>query len=166
MATIDEIVEILKEHFSDLEIALFAEHAGEPYILVPVEAIEEVMRFLRHDEHLQFNSLIDLCGVDYPPEHIAVVYHLHSLSLFHRVKVKVHAPRENGKVPSVSTIWGLADWMEREVYDLLGVNFSGHPDLRRLLLPPDWVGHPLRKDYQEQEAYNGIPTVRPTEPGK
>jgi NADH-quinone oxidoreductase subunit C len=162
MATIDEILEILKGQFPSLDITLHRELAGDPYLLVPHETIDQVMNFLRHEESLLFDSLMNISGVDYPPDFIAVVYHLHSFGHRHRLTVKVMAPRHFGIVPSVTPVWAFADWQEREVYDLLGIKFANHPDLRRILMPPDWVGHPLRKDYKEQAEYNGIPTSRIT----
>lgn len=160
MATIEEILGILKEEFSSVEMTLHNEDAGDHYIQLPYETIDKICSFLRDDERLQFNSLMNMTGVDFPPDFIGVVYHLHSLPLRHRVTLRIMAAREGGSVPSVSKIWALADWFEREIFDLLGLDFAGHSDLRRLLLPKDWIGHPLRKDYQEQPEYNGIPTVR------
>ncbi|MBN2383198.1 NADH-quinone oxidoreductase subunit C [bacterium] len=160
MADIHEITAILREQFSGLELTVHSADAGDPSIQVPCETVFNICQFLRDDDRLRFNSLMSMTGIDYPPDFIAVVYHLHSLSLRHKVTIRTMAPRDNGSVPTVSSVWALADWLEREIFDLLGLSFSGHPDLRRLLLPEDWVGHPLRKDYQEQAEYHGIPTVR------
>lgn len=91
---------------------------------------------------------------------IHVVYHLRSYATGQSVTVKVSLPRQSARVATVSTLWKCADWHERECYDLLGVQFLGHPDLRRLLLPDDWQGHPLRKDYEQPAQYQGIPTTR------
>jgi NADH-quinone oxidoreductase subunit C len=89
-----------------------------------------------------------------------VVYHLFSYRHRHGIVLKVEADRAAPSVPSVEAVWKAANWMEREVFDLFGVEFPGHPDLRRVLLPDDWVGHPLRKDYQEAGGYHGISNVR------
>ncbi len=91
---------------------------------------------------------------------IEVVYHLFSYRHRHAVVVKAAASRDAPTLPTVSTVWRAAIWQEREIFDLLGVVFTGHPDLRRILLPEDWVGHPLRKDYVEPTEYHGISTKR------
>ena len=85
-----------------------------------------------------------------------VLYHISSIPLEHAVILKLTVEREGQKVPSLASLWRTADWHEREIFDLFGLEFSGHPDLRRILLPADWEGHPLRKDYVEQEKYHGI----------
>ena len=130
---------------------------------VPIapEAIAGVCEFLRSEPALAFDCLSNLSGVDYPKRAvIEVVYHLFSYRHRHWIVLKVGAPRDNPIVPSVAGVWSHADWQEREVFDLLGVTFTGHPDLRRLLMPEDWPGHPLRKDFVEPEEYHGIPTSR------
>ena len=91
-----------------------------------------------------------------------MVYHLYSYPLRHEAVLKVSVPRDRPRLPSAADLWHNANWLEREQYDLLGVVFDGHPDLRRLLLPDDWVGHPMRKDYQEAAEYRGMPTTRPS----
>jgi NADH-quinone oxidoreductase subunit C len=91
---------------------------------------------------------------------IEVVYHLLSYRHRHAFVLKVEAARAAPVIPTVEVVWKAANWHEREVYDLFGVDFPGHPDLRRILLPDDWVGHPLRKDYQEAGGYHGISNVR------
>lgn len=149
--------------------------AIDPWIEVAPDAIPEVGRYLRDDAELKFNFLHCVSGVDYfEPDpkkaakidwqpHFEVLYHLSSMVHKHRLVVKLILPRwKDGvegqlpEVPTVSHIWSTADWHEREVYDLSGVRFVGHPDLRRILCPEDWVGHPLRKDYQMPVEYHGI----------
>ncbi len=121
----------------------------------------EVCRFAKHEPALRFDCLSCLSGVDYPKrEVIEVVYHLYSYRLRHWCVLKVETPRDAARVPSVGGVWASAEWPEREVFDLLGVDFAGHPDLRRLLMPEDWPGHPLRKDFVEPEEYHGITTSR------
>jgi NADH-quinone oxidoreductase subunit C len=118
-------------------------------VYVERERIVEVCDYLRQDEETSFNYLSDLTCVHYPERVDApfeVVYNLFSISTNERVRLKVRTD-ENTGVESVTGVWPSANWLEREVYDLFGVPFAGHPDLRRLLLPPDWEGHPLRKDY-------------------
>ena len=110
--------------------------------------IVEVCTYLRDTPELEFDFLTDLTAVDYPqrPKRFDVVYHLYSMSRNHRLRVKA-AVGENETIQSVTGIWKTADWDERECYDMFGVIFAGHPDLRRILLPEDWEGYPLRKEY-------------------
>jgi NADH-quinone oxidoreductase subunit C len=149
--------------------------ALDPWVEIAAGSIIEVARFLKTDEALAFDALNDLCGVDYfesdPKKaakfghdpHVEVVYHLYSYRRRHAIVLKVKVPRwKDGRpgqlpdVPSVSLVWAIADWHEREAFDLVGVNFTGHPDLRRILCTEDWVGHPLRKDYEFPLEYHGI----------
>jgi NADH-quinone oxidoreductase subunit C len=124
--------------------------------------IEQVCEYLRDTPDLAFDYLECITGVDYPDDkHIVVVYHLYSYAKKHRVVLKAFLDREDPAMPTLVNVWSAANWQERECFDLLGVLFEGHPDLRRLLLPDDWEGHPLRKDYEEKEEYHGIPTIRP-----
>jgi NADH-quinone oxidoreductase subunit C len=128
---------------------------------VTAAAIADVGQFLKTDPALAFDCLSNLSGVDYPKRAvIQVVYHLFSYRHRHWCVLKVDATRDNPVVPTLANLWSIADWLEREVFDLLGVTFEGHPDLRRLLMPEDWPGHPLRKDFVEPEEYHGIATSR------
>jgi NADH-quinone oxidoreductase subunit C len=172
---IEEIHSLLVDTFGSEAVVELKTDAIDPWITVAAAQLEEIARFLKTDERLQFNHLNDLTAVDYletdekkqkkfPYEpHLEVVYHLSSLPLKHRMVLKVSLPRwandEPGKlpeVPSVAGVWGIADWHERETYDLMGVRFTGHPNLKRILCPEDWVGHPLRKDYEFPLEYHGI----------
>jgi NADH-quinone oxidoreductase subunit C len=155
-----EIHEQLKAKFGDT-ILLWNEESIDPFCVVDHEKILEVATYLRDDPELRFDFLMCHTGVDYPPKHIAVVFHLFSYAKRHTFVLKVLLPREKPEVESVSGIWPTAEWLERECYDLLGVVFRHHRDLRRVLLPEDWVGFPHRKDYQEEATYHGIPTTRP-----
>ena len=133
----------------------------EPYLFVEPQAILEVCRFLRDDPSTKFEVLSDLTALDWPKEEkIQVVYHLYSYGQKHQIVLKVDLPRANPKIATTEGIWKVANWFEREVYDLFGVIFEGHTDLRRIMLPDDWVGYPLRKDYVEQEEYDGMSTQR------
>ena len=89
-----------------------------------------------------------------------MAYNLHSMDILHKLEVRIEVLREGGSIFSVANIWRTADWHEREVYDLFGINFEGHPDLRRILLPFDWEGHPLLKDYTTPDYYRGIPVPK------
>ncbi|MES1172443.1 MAG: NADH-quinone oxidoreductase subunit C [Bacteroidota bacterium] len=125
--------------------------------------VVEVMRALRDDAGLRFDFLQNLTAVDWlKRDVIEVVYHLFSYAHRHSACIKVELPRAAPRVPSVAAVWPTANWLEREQYDLLGVVFEGHPDLRRLLMPDDWVGHPMRKDFHEPKSYRGMPTSRPS----
>jgi len=121
---------------------------GEVTIIVPREAIVGVCEFLRDENG--FDMLADLCGCDRGPEddpRFEVNYHLFSTSHYRRLRLKVLLSEDDPHVETVSSVWKTADWHERETYDLFGVVFDGHPDLRRILLPSDFDGHALRKDY-------------------
>ena len=122
---------------------------GETTLIIESAHIAEVARFCRDTEGLEFNFLSDLCAVDYYPQEprFAVCYHLYSIFFNRRVRLKVYLSSDDPHVPSVTELWPSANWQEREAFDLMGIVFAGHPDLRRVLLPRDWVGHPLRKDY-------------------
>lgn len=127
-----------------------------PCIIVPAEIIREVALHLRDDGELLFDTLMCLSGVDNADGTLGVVYHLDSMPLRHKVTVKVTVPADNPHVPTCDRVWRIAEWHEREAFDLIGVIFDGNQDLRRILLPEDWEGHPLRKDYEVPEFYNGM----------
>jgi NADH-quinone oxidoreductase subunit C len=108
-----------------------------------------------------FDFLQNLTAVDWiKDERIELVYHLWSYARRQERVVRIDLARAQPEAPSVADVWRAADWYEREQFDLLGVVFTGHPDLRRILMPADWVGHPMRKDYVEAASYNGMPTTR------
>jgi NADH-quinone oxidoreductase subunit C len=122
-----------------------------PTIVVPAAQIAEVCRILRDHPALQFDVCLDVTAADYFPRapRFHVVYHLVSISRAFTLRVKVIVP-DKTEVPTISTVWRSANWQEREVWDLFGIVFAGHPNLNRLLTPDDWEGHPLRKDYPTQ----------------
>ena len=133
----------------------------DEFCQVKPEKLVEVATFLRDDASMRFDFLQCISAVDWIKEgSIQVVYHLYSYPLRHSFVIKATTPRDAALVPSVVGVWPTADWMEREQYDLFGVAFTGHPDLRRLLMPDDWPGHPMRKDNKEAAEYRGMPTVR------
>lgn len=126
------------------------EALGETTLIVPREQIVSVCGFLKTWSETRFDFLADLCGVDRGAEEeprFEVNYHLFSTTKYHRWRLKVLLNEDNVHVDSVTSIWRTANWHERETYDLFGVIFDGHPDLRRILLPEDWQGHALRKDF-------------------
>jgi NADH-quinone oxidoreductase subunit C len=140
-------VKRLKEKFSDsiLEVSTFR---GEVTITVLKKEIFEICKFLHSDPDLQYHLLTDLCGLDFFPQtpRFGVVYHLCSLKSNQRLRVKTRV-EELESIPSVESIWKVANWYEREAYDLFGITFENHPDLRRIMLWDGFEGHPLRKDY-------------------
>ena len=155
-----EIHALLVDRFGDAVGAL-SEPKIDPFCVVKRERIVEVCRFLETEPGLELDFLEDLTAIDWPKRNvIEVVYHLLSYTHRHSIVLKVEADRANPVVPTVEGVWKTANWFEREVYDLFGVTFEGHPDLRRIMLPDDWIGHPLRKDYQEAGGYHGLSNVR------
>ncbi len=128
---------------------------GEVTVIVAPAKLLEVATILRDDEKFQCEQLIDVCGVDYseyqgskrPDERFAAVYHLLSVTLNHRIRVRTFATGEVPLVPSVNDIWSGANWFEREAFDMFGIVFDGHPDLRRILTDYGFIGHPFRKDF-------------------
>lgn len=159
----EEIVQFLVERFSE-EIILGIDTEATPSIVhVKARHIAEVCLELHENEQTYFDYLSCLSGIDNGPEAntMEVIYHLYSIPYDISLGLKVQVPRnKEGEplphVPTVSYIWRTANWHEREAYDLLGIHFAGHPDLRRILLAADWEGYPLRKDYKLQEYYHGI----------
>ncbi|MBS0385621.1 MAG: NADH-quinone oxidoreductase subunit C [Proteobacteria bacterium] len=121
---------------------------GELTLMVRADQVLTVLTFLRDDPRCKFTTLIDICGADYPerPKRFDVVYHLLSMQLNHRVRVKIETDEQTA-VPSVVSLFPCADWFEREAFDMYGILFAGHPDLRRLLTDYGFQGHPLRKDF-------------------
>ncbi|HSI88339.1 MAG TPA: NADH-quinone oxidoreductase subunit C [Pyrinomonadaceae bacterium] len=140
-------VEAVKSENADW-VSGIVDALGEVTITVPAGSIVEVCSFLR-DSH-GYDMLADLCGADRGPEEdprFEINYHLFSTGHYRRLRLKVLLPEDEPVVPTVTVLWKTADWHERETYDMFGVTFEGHPDLRRILLPSDFDGHALRKDY-------------------
>jgi len=150
-----EIYSKVKERFPQGVLELKTDQ-GDPWMEVAPAAIAEVSAFLKENEDLLFDCLMCLSGVDYSQE-LAVVYHLFSMPRRHKIVLKVRLNKESPCLPTVERVWPGAGFFEREAYDLFGIIFQGHSDLRRLLLPDDWEGHPLRKDYQYPASYHGVP---------
>lgn len=149
--------------FTDAVDTSAKEGPRDPFFKVRPEAARAVLAFLRDEPALRFDFLQNLTAVDWAgQQRLQVVYHLFSYPHRHEAVVKLDLPREAPRAASVAGLWKNADWLEREQFDLLGVVFEGHPDLRRLLMPDDWVGHPMRKDYREPREYRGMPTSRPS----
>ena len=147
-----QIAKIIEEKFAG-QVLGTATHAGQAGVSLKKDMIREVCRFLRDEPAIKMDHLSDLTAVDYsryPGDagpRFEVVYHMISTVHRHRIRLKVRVPEEDPRVDSVTSIWQTANWHERETYDLMGITFDGHPNLRRILMPDDWEGHPLRKEY-------------------
>jgi NADH-quinone oxidoreductase subunit C len=158
MAENNRAVMKLKEKFSGSLVDV-AEFRGEVSVTVKKEDIVAILGFLKKD--LSYDYLVDVTAVDYLGEEprFMMVYHLCSIANKDRIRVKAAVTEQACSIDTVSGLWNAANWLEREVYDLMGVDFVGHPDLRRILMTDDWVGHPLRKDYPlqgpDREPYKG-----------
>ncbi len=153
--TLKDIHGKLAAKFSEKVFDWLEPEAGDGWIEIEPLAWAEIAAHLKADPDLQFDYLRMISGVDYS-DHIQVVYHLMSYARDHDCVIKVKLERKDPRVASVMDLWPAADWHERETYDMLGVTFEGRDELRRILLPEDWVGYPLRKDYEQPDEYHGI----------
>lgn len=157
---VEDIHQAIEAKFGTESATIINPQSLQPILLIPSSHLLGICQFLKDGKDLFFDYLASLTAIDNGPDkgNIDVLYHLTSIPYQRNCILKVRIPREIEKatLPSVSKIWQTANWHEREAFDLVGVVFEGHPDLRRILLPNDWVGHPLRKDYQEEELYHGI----------
>jgi NADH-quinone oxidoreductase subunit C len=152
-----QIASAIKEKFGD-KITASLPADKHPRVHLNAEHWREVAEFLLREPSLKFDWLANLSGVDYvADDKMCVVYDLWSFDHRHVFAVKVYTSRENASVPSVADFWPAADWHEREAFDMFGIDFPGHPDLRRILCADDWEGFPLRKDYVFPREYHGIP---------
>ncbi len=146
------VVEAIKARFPD---AVVATHAwrGDDTVILKRESLVDVCRFLKTDPAMDFNLPVDVCGVDYlgkKEPRFEVVYHFYSIDKRHRIRLKVEVDEDDCWVPSVIGVWKGVDWFEREAWDMMGIRFEGHPDLRRILMYEEFEGHPLRKDYPQR----------------
>lgn len=139
---------------SALPGALLSTHSfrDESTLVVAPQDLLPVCRFLRNSSGLVYNFLSDISAVDYWPEQerpgrFGICYHLLSMLYSRRLRVKIYVAEDEAAAPSLTPVWPAANWLEREIFDLMGIHFSGHPDLRRILMPSDWDGHPMRRDY-------------------
>ena len=142
------VVEKLRGRFGDA-VADSKEFRGELTVVVPKEKIVDVCRFLKEDAELSYDMLVDLCGIDMytPSARFGVIYNLYSLKNKHRIRLKTFTEEGHPSVPTVSKVWSTANWHERETFDMFGILFEGHPDLRRMYLPDEFEYYPLRKDF-------------------
>ena len=150
-----EISSLLKDQFGE-GILESKPEVLSPWSVVDPSRILEVCRFMHDDERLKMDHLELLGGVDFK-DRIEVVYVLNSLTYHHRHTLKCRLPRENPTIHTVESVWKVANWHEREAYDMFGIVVEGHSDLRRILCPDDWEGFPLRKDYKFPKSYRGMP---------
>ncbi|MDA8087572.1 MAG: NADH-quinone oxidoreductase subunit C [Nitrospiraceae bacterium] len=151
-----QIAEKIKETFPD-EVAAVSQFRDQVSVHLKKDRIFEICQYLHDTPELDFDYLVDVCGVDYlgkKTPRFEVVYHMYSIAQRHFIRLRAQVPEEEPVIRSVVPVWRGADWHERECFDMMGIRFEGHPDLRRILLPEDWVGHPLRKDYPV-EGYSG-----------
>lgn len=152
------IVEKIKARFAT-EVLDVVEFRGETTVTVKKDQIVDICKFMRDD--LGYNLLCDLCAVDYMGQapRFMVVYNLYNITTKQRFRIKAPVEEQDATIDTVCTVWSTANWLEREVWDLMGIEFNNHPDLRRILMAADWEGHPLRKDYPVQgpdrEPYQG-----------
>jgi NADH-quinone oxidoreductase subunit C len=147
-----QIAKIIEEKFAG-QVLGTTSYAGQVGVSLKKDMIRDICLFLRDEPSVKMDHLADLTAVDYsryPGDagpRFEVVYNMISTVHNHRIRLKVRVPEEDPRVDSVTSVWQTANWHERETYDLMGIKFDGHPDLRRILLTEDWEGHPLRKEY-------------------
>lgn len=147
-----DIAEKIKERFPD-QVVDVAEFSGQVSVIVKKDQIVPILKYLHDDPLLSFDHLQDLTAVDYLKKkdvRFEVVYNLYSIRYRHHIRIRAQVPENDTKINSSVPIWAGADWHERECFDMFGIVFTGHPDLRRILMPEDWEGYPLRKDYPLQ----------------
>lgn len=154
--TPQEIANSVTSKFADGIVEAKLDGVIDPFIKVAPARWPEVAAMLRNEADLDFDYLMCLSGVDWGKGILGVVYHLFSMTKRHKIVVRVDLPVADPVVASVADLWPTADWHEREAYDMLGIRFTNHPDLRRILLPEDYPGHPLRKDFKVPEFYQGM----------
>lgn len=143
------IAERIKEKYPD-EVLEIKEFRGQASVILKKSRILEICRYLHDEPDLYFDYLVDVCGIDYlgkKEKRFEVVYHLFSIKHRHSIRLKAEVPESDALIDSVTTVWAGVNWHERECFDMFGIVFKGHPDLRRILMPEDWEGYPLRKDY-------------------
>jgi len=160
----EKIAEHIRTAFPD-EVIESVGFRGQVSVMVKKNRIKEMLLFLRDEPELSFDYLADLCGVDNlgrRETRFQVVYQLYSIKFGHRIRIKADVPIDDCIIDSVTEVWKGANWHERECFDMFGIVFKGHPDMRRILLPEDWEGHPLRKDYPAEgteEKWKGFAEV-------
>ncbi len=167
------LIDLIKQNFPDAVLGTHAQQ-GDETVVLDAKSWHAVHAFLRDDERAQMDMLMDLTAVDFPEREprFEIVSHLYSLNKGHRVRLKARVGDADGdevEIDTVSDLWGSANWMEREAFDMFGVSFVGHPDLRRILMYPEFIGHPLRKDYPAEKiqplvAYREVDNIQKVAP--
>jgi NADH-quinone oxidoreductase subunit C len=150
---------MIADKIAGLGFQFTPEPNSTPYtIRVESRDLLPISQILQSHAELYFDQLTCVTGLDNGPEvgTMEVLYHFYSIPFHHALVIKIMVPREQAEVESLAGVWKSANWMEREVYDMFGIKFANHPDLRRILMPTDWEGFPLRKEYRQQEGYHGI----------
>ena len=166
----ERVLTVLKEKFGDSIIETHS-FLGDDTAVVAPALWKDICAFLKNEPQMGFDMLVDLCGVDYPTRETGrfeVVLHLYSTTRRHRVRIKARVGDQEGdgaELDSISEVWPGANWFEREAYDLMGITFKGHPDLRRILMYPEFEGHPLRKDYPANKTQPLVPYRTEAEAG-
>jgi len=157
MLTFDQILTIVKESCAQAPPAVDEESTPKAVRIDKLDLLH-VARSLQQDPTTYFDMLSCVTGIDNGPDAatMEVAYNLYSIPFNQHLMIKVVLPRDKPEIESLSNLWKTADWHEREIFDMYGIFFLNHPDLRRILMPADWVGHPLRKDYKHQEYYRDI----------
>jgi NADH-quinone oxidoreductase subunit C len=166
----ERVLTVLKEKFGDSIVETHSQFGDDTAVVAPA-VWKEICAFLKSDPQMAFDLIVDLCGVDYPMREegrFELVLHLYSTSRRHRVRVKARVGDQEGdgaEIDSITDVWPGANWFEREAYDLVGITFKGHPDLRRILMYPEFEGHPLRKDYPANKTQPLVPYRTEAEAG-
>ena len=148
-----EIADKIKDKYSEVSI-----DTEQDFLIVRCKDWLNVASYIKNDEDIEFDMLSCLSSVDGEDSGFYVAYNFYSTSLKHKLEIRVFA--EEMSIPSVESIWKTANWHEREAYDLMGIQFKGHSDMRRIFLPNDWKGHPLQKKYKEPDYYRGMPVPK------
>lgn len=166
----ERVLTVLKEKFGDAVVETHSVLGDDTAVIAP-PLWKDVCSFLRKDPQMSFDLFVDLCAVDYPTREegrFEVVLHLYSIARRHRVRLKARVGDQEGEgaeLDSISEVWPGANWFEREAYDLMGITFNGHPDLRRILMYPEFEGYPLRKDYPANKTQPLVPYRTEAEAG-
>ncbi len=162
-----EIAEKLQDHFPG-EVLEICDFHGQVGVIVKRDRIVDILRWLRDTPEIKMDHFMDLCGVDNKKRlggnllRFEVVYNLYSIPLRHSIRIRAQVPENDACIDTATGLWCGANWHERECYDLMGISFNGHPDMRRVLLPDDWVGYPLRKEYplKGREEWSGLEELK------
>ena len=162
-----EIAEKLQDHFPG-EVLDICDFHGQVGVVVKRDRIVDILQWLRDTPEIKMDHFMDLCGVDNKKREgknllrLEVVYNLYSIPLRHSIRIRAQVPENDACIDTATGLWCGANWHERECYDLMGISFNGHPDMSRILLPDDWVGHPLRKEYplKGREEWSGLEELK------